>query len=84
MNLYLPAILGSWCPTSWSVIAPDGLQPVVSGFVLLAEDGGGDGEIAKRIEQITGLGDTMTVIARIDLPQAHIHASRWNAPERLP
>lgn len=66
-----------------AVVTADGEQPVVARGVLLAQDFGGDGEVAVGIEQLTGLCIALRVIAEIDLAETGVDALGGCVPECL-
>src|SRR6218665_2637467 len=47
------------------VVAADGEQPVVAGVVLLAQDLGGDAEVAIRVQQVAGLPVAVPLVAQV-------------------
>src|SRR3546814_16478141 len=61
----------------------DRQQPVFARGVLLAQDLGGDGEVAVRVQQVARAGVALLVVAEVDL--AHNgRASGQIRPERSP
>src|SRR3546814_6358034 len=61
----------------------DRQQPVFARGVLLAQDLGGDGEVAVRVQQVARAGVALLVVAEVDLAQARVDARVRRGAHRL-
>ncbi len=77
------AVAGGRRTASRAVVTTDGEQPVLAFDVLLAQDLGGDGQVAVGVEQVAGLGVALRVVAEIDLAESRVDAGCRCAPKCL-
>src|SRR5690606_2123104 len=66
-----------------AVVMPGGLQPVAAVPVLLAQQLGGDAQVAGGVQRGAGAGEALTVVAPVDLREADVDTGGYGGAQRL-
>src|SRR5690606_18750463 len=76
-------VAGGGRAASGTVVMPGSPQPVAAAPVLLAQQLGGNAQVADGLQRGAGAGEALAVVAPVDLRETNVDACGWRGGQRL-